>query len=462
MTKGRSLLLVVLLAFFVAQGLIQTSFIFPGWRKNYSPNKGQVAVGGINPDQFLFALVGLREFVAGILWVRADSFFDTGNYDAVLPIIRLVTWLDPKQIDVYSTGMWHIAYNFTDEEQRSDRRYIPSALALGKEGARQNEDTYELFFELGWTWFHKIDDNYDQAVKWFEEAHKRKDIMPARRSMLVNAYTHNGQIDKALELQFDLKERTREENKSKVTAPARAQAANLDTIEQNLDNMLIRMVQRGWVAQKRNDGSYLNGGYDTQPPFDVGFSAKVTVEDAKILKVEGTWNVIPVGTRIRCVLRDADYETDVAAGLHWDKSSAVNLDPDRTKTYMQEQLFVRNQRFNRRIDMSKDPTMYPFLAKDYIIEFYYNPQSAPAHIQDKFGFIGEGMTDKNFLNLDVREGERVIYAKLRLTRDQLLRQGEWLPGGKVPVVKTSNYRDASDAGQSDDIIVIPTRPNAGG
>src|SRR5688572_14985390 len=113
MKKGRAVLLLAVLAFFVAQGLMQTSVIFPNWRKNYSPNAGEATVPGLDPDQFLFALVGLREFVAGILWVRADSFFDTGNYDAVLPIIRLVTWLDPKQVDVYATGMWHIAYNFT-------------------------------------------------------------------------------------------------------------------------------------------------------------------------------------------------------------------------------------------------------------------------------------------------------------------------------------------------------------
>ena len=50
-------------------------------------------------------MAGFREMVAGILWVRADSFFDSGNYDAILPIIRLVTWVDPKEIDVDPTVM---------------------------------------------------------------------------------------------------------------------------------------------------------------------------------------------------------------------------------------------------------------------------------------------------------------------------------------------------------------------
>jgi len=85
--------------------------------------------------------VGSRRFVS----------FDSGNYDAILPIIRLVTILDPHQIDVYATGMWHIGYNFTDEEQRSGPSLIwPTALALGAEGFEaETRGLYELYFETG-------------------------------------------------------------------------------------------------------------------------------------------------------------------------------------------------------------------------------------------------------------------------------------------------------------------------
>ncbi|HVL39555.1 MAG TPA: hypothetical protein VM328_09215 [Fimbriimonadaceae bacterium] len=459
MRTKRTLLLVLMAAFFVGQGFLHHSAIFPRWRKDYSANQGSLGTAGLNPDQLLFALIGLREFVAGILWVRADSFFDTGNYDAILPIIRLVTWLDPKQIDVYATGMWHIGYNFTDEDQRSDRRYIPSALALGKEGARQNPHTYEMFFETGWMWYHKIDDDYDRAVEWFLEAHERPDMLPARKNLLSNAYQRAGEVDKAAELYFDLHKAAvkRVQNEPEVFGHLQ----NLETLENNLDTMLVRMVQRGYVAKNRNDGSFETGAYDVNPPFDVGFSAKVTVVEPRVIQIEGTWNVLPVGTRVRAVLRDADYETDKAAALHWDKTSSVNLDPPRDKTFMQEQLFVKNRRFNRTIDMSKDPTMYPFTSKDYVLEFYYNPRSAPPHIQDKFGWSGEGMTDKNFLNTEVRPGQRVVYTKMSLTREQLLRQGEWNPiDGKVPILRTKNYVEAGQSAQ-DDLIIVPQLRGAG-
>src|SRR5450432_4284873 len=203
--KLNPMILVFLAACVVVQAVLQSVVIFPNWKKNYgSHGRSLVGGGGIAPDQMLFVLAGFRELIAGILWVRADAFFDSGNYDAILPIIRLVTLLDPNEIDVYATGMWHIGYNFTDEEQRSDRRYIPSALALGKEGARNNPDTYELFFETGWMWYHKVQDDFPKAVDWFEQAQQHDDIQPARRNLLIWAYQRAGQQDKALDLLYKL------------------------------------------------------------------------------------------------------------------------------------------------------------------------------------------------------------------------------------------------------------------
>ncbi len=435
----------------------------------------------LSPDQIILQLFGFREFLAGILWVRADGFFDQGNYDAVLPIIRLCTILDPKQIDVYATGMWHIGYNFTDEEQRSDRRYIPSALALGKEGSRQNPNTYEMFFETGWMWYHKIDDDYHQSVRWFQEAAKREDIIPARRNLLTMSYFRNGQAFEALDLYYDLYSTAKERLGSDTQYGAIQQ---FSTIENNLDTTLVRMSQRGWFAEHTPEGKANNwaatGAYDTKPKFDVGFSAKVTVLSDRVIRVEGTWNVLPVGTRVRVTLRDADYPGAKLAELDWDSNNSVSLDPPRNLTFMQDQLFVRNRKFNRKVDMSKDPTMYPFLAKKYLIEFYYNPRSAPPHIQDKFGYSGEGFTDSNFLSLDARQSMKmvpskkddkgnniewklevndgvqqpVMYTALEISQEQIRRKGEWVD--KSPVLMTKNYKEAVQGRDKEDVIMVPT------
>lgn len=462
MKKGTpGLALGILAVSAIGQGFLQRNVIFEPWKKNYSPRQG--SLNGIAPDQMLFALAGFREMIAGILWVRADSFFDSGNYDAILPIIRLVTILDPHQIDVFATGMWHIGYNFTDEEQRSDRRYIPSALALGSEGSRQNDSTYELFFETGWMWYHKIDDDYGKAVSWFEQAREREDMLPARKNLLGMAYQRNGQVEDGLKTYQDLYDVAANNFKKNNDFTARQ---NRDTLENNIDTMLVRMVQRGYIAGKEGRSTE---GYDVNPPFDVGFSVKASVVDARVIRFEGTWNVLPVGTRVRVVLRDKDYtvnvdgkdvDISVPAGMKWDYSGSVNLDPPRERTFMQDQLFVRNRRFNRKVDMSKDPTMYPFTDDEYVLEFYYNPRSSPPHIQDKFSWNGEGMTDKNFLNEEIRPGQRVVFAKLKMTRDQILRRGEWQD--RTPVVKTANYKELDRSSGQDDVVVdIPSLRSGG-
>lgn len=424
--------------------------ILPLYEKNFMPRTADL--GALTGEQLLFSLAGFREMIAGILWVRADAFFDEGNYDAVLPIIRIVTYLDPKQIDVYATGMWHIAYNFTDQGSRADRRNIPIAVAFGAEGARNNSYTYELFFETGWLWYHRIQDDFQNAVYWFEEAAKREDITPARRNLLSYAYQRNGQVDKSLETFYTLYERAQklyEANKND-----RGAFTNMETIEGNLDNLLVRMSQRGYFASQRGDSS--DWIYDVNPPFDVGFSASVTVVEPRKLRVEGTWNVFPVGTRVRMMLRDADYPIGREGGLKWDQGDAQNFNPPRELTYMQDELFVRNQRFSREIDMSRDPTIYPFTKQNYVIDFFYTPRVAPEHIKDKFGWNGEGMTDKNFLNTEIRPDQRVVFYRMELTRDMIDRTGEWsMAGGKTPVISTPNWVAPRVRNPEEDFVRVP-------
>lgn len=468
-----ALVVPILAAAFIGQALLQKSSIYPQWKKYYAP-RSDSDLSTLDPDQMLFALAGFREMIAGLLWVRADSFFDQGNYDAILPMIRIVTMLDPKQIDVYATGMWHIAYNFTDESHRSDRRYIAPALALGKEGARLNDYTYELHFETGWIWYHKVDDDYDQAVQYFEKAasYKYEDLLTqyrnagvgeleaqwraetnsipiARRNLLAQAYLRNGQVDDAASLLYTFLKDAEAKIGDEPVSPERI---NRDTVENNLDNLLVRMAQRGAFARQRGDA--LNG-YDVDPPFDIGFSASVTVVEPKILLVEGTWGVIPIGTRIRFIVRDENYKDAVPGGMVWDKGEDVDFSVNPKETFLQDLLYVRSQRFTKKIDMSRDVTMYPLTTDNYVLEFYYNPRSAPAHIQDKFGFNGEGMTDKTYLSTDIRPDQRVIYCKMEIPKDMILMQGEYRRGRKPAVVTTPNYDPRRATGEGGEVIQVP-------
>src|SRR2546423_5152713 len=131
------------------------------------------SVMGLSNEFILGPALGLQQAVAGALWVRADEFFHEGDYDAILPLVRMVTWLDPHQLDVYITGAWHLSYNFTDANERSDRRYIPAAQKLLEEGFANNPDVYDIPFELGWENIDKIK-NYPRAEHWFRIATVKK------------------------------------------------------------------------------------------------------------------------------------------------------------------------------------------------------------------------------------------------------------------------------------------------
>jgi tetratricopeptide (TPR) repeat protein len=170
----RTQLILAIVVLWALSAALQTVIDPP--RKQFEP-KVQGLFGKMTglPTEYIFGtMLGFREVVAGALWVRADAFFHEGNYDAILPIIRLVTWLDPHNLDVYSTGAWHIGYNFTDTEQRSDRRYLSAALKLLEEGVENNPDVYDLYFEMGWMWYDKIKQGHN-AVQWFQKAYEFPD-----------------------------------------------------------------------------------------------------------------------------------------------------------------------------------------------------------------------------------------------------------------------------------------------
>lgn len=438
----------ILIALFVVQGLISRA-MFPTWQKEYSAGKGNVGIAqGLSADQLLASVSGLRQMVAGLLWVQSDTYFHEGQFDAILPLIRLITWLDPKQLEVYITGSWHIAYNFTDEQNRSDRRYIPLALALLDEGVKYNPDTYHLYHQTGWIYYHKIDDEYPEAVRWFERSVQMPDVLPALRSILANAYLKNGQLDEAVawyrKLELEALEKVSQYKEGEDMGYDRIFA---DVYANNVNNNLIRMASRGVFA--RRDGVYDKYPYDTHNPVDLNFSVKIEVLQPKVLRISGTWGIPSTGARIRCVLRDADYV------LAWKPApQGLDFDIDRDKTYMQDQLYTQNRQFDRKIDMSRNPTMYPFKSDNYKIEFYFSPRSAPAHIQDKIGWDGEGMTDKRYYRTDLKDGYSVLFASFDIPRDMILRKGEYK---HEAAIRSDGYVEIVPREHSDILERIPLR-----
>lgn len=272
------------------------------------------------------AEMGLREAVASMLWVRADEFFHNGEYEAILPLVRMVTWLDPQQIDVYSTGAWHLDYNFTDEEQRSDRRYIPPAIALLKEGIENNPEIWDLRFDLGWMHYLQKLKDYPNAAYWLKEAASKdgKDMntgeIQPRPSfvdrMLAHAYERTGEFDKC-EAQWkscvDKAEAAVKKDKDGSTIAT----LDVDVAKKNYGLFLLRQAWRygdmdvyarglavlksiekpdykqaeAYTAAQANYDQLKAKGqrpHDVLPPLDAGFTVTWKKLKPKVLRVSGT------------------------------------------------------------------------------------------------------------------------------------------------------------------------------
>jgi len=97
---------------------------------------------------------------------------------------------------------------------------------------------------------------------------------------------------------------------------------------------------------------------------------------------------------------------------------------------------VRGGKFSKKIDMSQDPDMYSFAAPKYTVTAWFNPSNpndCPTEVQDRIGWLGQGMTDKNYLDVSESvpgdttqpiKGLRMIKKTFTLTRDDIIGTGE--------------------------------------
>ncbi len=116
-------------------------------------------------------LAGFRGLAADLLWLQIEDMHHQGKVHQMLPLFRAVTYLQPQYINPWVVGGWHMAYNisirFKDTEE--EQFWIDTGIEFLKEGITYNPERYDLYFELGWTYHHKVR-NYAKAAEYFEIA----------------------------------------------------------------------------------------------------------------------------------------------------------------------------------------------------------------------------------------------------------------------------------------------------
>lgn len=361
------------------------------------------AYSGLNSEFMLLPLLGFREAAAGLLWVRCDEFFHSGDYDAILPLVRLITWLDPHADNIFITGAWHLSYNFTDSSERSDRRYIAPSQALLDEGIKNNPTIPDINFEKGWQNYDKIKD-YIVAEKALRAAlatppTKGTDDYPYGAPLktihlLAHVYEKQGRIPEAVAAWEAALARSQEMLDKKIGnafSIKQLQAAERHNRDQNIQRWRDRYTTTG--HSQVNPSSYPAvrrpaPGKTVPGPWDCSFQSKIEVTRPKVIKISGNFNVAD-GARVNVRITDWDYkERQINEELN-------SFDIDLTQTILVDAISVRKNRFEREMDMSKDPKMYGFNQPYYRITLYYDTRITSPHLQDRFGFSGEGITDRN-------------------------------------------------------------------
>ena len=150
----------------------------------------------IMPGEFVtnFVIGGFRGIAADILWLNIDELWHNGKWFEIIPLLRAITWMQPHFLEAWELGAWHLAYNlYVYAEGMPDReRYIEEGIRFLKEGLAKNRNVYDLWFNLGWIYYHKLED-YDKGIIYFRGAIRYKHPSYIDR-LIAHAYRKKGDI----------------------------------------------------------------------------------------------------------------------------------------------------------------------------------------------------------------------------------------------------------------------------
>ncbi|MCL5674634.1 MAG: hypothetical protein M1501_02665 [Candidatus Omnitrophica bacterium] len=144
-------------------------------------------------------LAGFKGIAADLLWINVENYWHTGQHFKMIPLFNMVTYLQPHWILAWSLGGWHMAYNVAADVKTVQGKYYwyQQGVQYLKRGVSYNPNKYDLYFELGWTYYNKGLD-YSNSVRFLKQA-----VMypcPSYvRDVLAHAYEKNGEINKAME-----------------------------------------------------------------------------------------------------------------------------------------------------------------------------------------------------------------------------------------------------------------------
>jgi hypothetical protein len=135
----------------------------------------QADLGEIDPasESMKLATLGMRGIAANLLWERANRYKREHDWDNLTATLNQISKLQPNFISVWQFQGWNLAYNVSVEfdDYRSRYHWVKRGINFLRDGVRHNSQEPVLYWELGWTFGHKIGkaDEYVQYRRLFRE-----------------------------------------------------------------------------------------------------------------------------------------------------------------------------------------------------------------------------------------------------------------------------------------------------
>ncbi len=129
-------------------------------RERAAHKLSEATLGNVDPTSstMLVVLGGMRGIASNILWKQAIDLQREHDWARLEVVVDSITRLEPHFISVWTFQGWNQAYNVAAEwDQVADKYYwIKKGIKFLQRGTEFNEQSPELRWDVGWTYFHKI------------------------------------------------------------------------------------------------------------------------------------------------------------------------------------------------------------------------------------------------------------------------------------------------------------------
>lgn len=117
------------------------------------------------------ALGSFRGLIADLLWMRAGSLQEKGNYFEMVQLARWLVDLQPSFAGATQYLAWNMAYNIsvTCSDPADRWRWVNEGIKLLRDRALEyNPEEPLLYRELGWIFQHKMGNTLDDAHQYYK------------------------------------------------------------------------------------------------------------------------------------------------------------------------------------------------------------------------------------------------------------------------------------------------------